>query len=569
MAAQADRKPAGALMAKEHQSNQTPDSEADASSQPRPNTGWSPVIAAALIVVTLGVCVVLPAAWMAVKAGGGVGGWGGGWGQLWPSGADWGALRSSFYYAGGISVLAVVMAWAPARVLARWPRSMTALACVPMLLPPYLAYAGWSLLRAPGSMLGDAVFRASSDPGMAWLPMAVGRACAVIGLASWAWPVVAVMLARAMRWQLGSLDEQLSLDGASWGRAMLTRVRVLRGSLVMAFGLVMVVMLGSAIPLHVAQADTFALRLWLRLDQSGPDQAAAIWAAGWPLWLPGMLAGLVVARAAMRSMGSPEADPPMPVRVGRWTRVVALGVWVVSALVPLALFGVELFDTGLADGLRIIERFVASADRELGASLILVPVMALIGVVLTLASAMVASAGRFKPGLGRVVGLVLVVSMAGALAPGVLVGSGIANVGYGLPDGVSDGPWLSMAAMIARWSVLPIVGGVMLALSEPRAFASLRWLDTGSSWRGFWAGWLKPHAGVIMAIGCLFALLGFHEIEATVQVASPQWPSLPRKLLNMLHFARDDDLSAAVVLIEAPTLILIVLTTAVVGWRRR
>ena len=108
---------------------------------------------------------------------------------------------------------------------------------------------------------------------------------------------------------------------------------------------------------------------------------------------------------------------------------------------------------------------------------------------------------------------------------------------------------------------------ILLAASEPGALAALRRVDAGQSLAGFARGWLLPHAWPLLAIGGLSAVLGLHEIEAAVQVASPGWPSLPRKLLNMLHFARDDDLSAAVVLIEAPTLVLAVLLTLVIGWR--
>ncbi len=494
-------------------------------------------------------------------------------GTWWPSAGGRRALGLTLAYAAGIALLATLLAWAPARVMARWPAAATALACVPALLPPYLAYAGWTLWRAPGTWLGDAVFRLSADPAWAWLPMAVGRACAVLGLACWAWPLAAAVLSRSMRWRLGSLDEQLAMDGASPVRALAARLRVLRGSMLAAFGLVLVVMLGSAVPLHVAQVETFALRIWLELDQTGPAGSAGIWLSGWPLWLPAMAAGVLLARFASRALSLNDEPPPCAVRAGPWAFFAAGLVWALSALVPLGLFAAELFDGGIANGVQIMQRFIASADQELRGALLLAMVMVVLGTALGAASGALASDARFSPALRWLLGLVLAVSAAGAMAPGVLVGSSLSQLGTAVAGwgwtGFSDGPWLTLAAMIARWSVVPIGAGVLLAASEPGALAALRRLDAGSSLNGFARGWLVPHTWPLLAIGGLFAVLGLHEIEAAVQVASPGWPSLPRKLLNMLHFARDDDLSAAVVLIETPTLVLVVLLTLVIGWRSR
>jgi len=60
---------------------------------------------------------------------------------------------------------------------------------VPLCLPSYLVYIGWSLLRAPGTYLGDALVGA---PDSLW--QFANTAQASIGLALWAWPIAAIIL---------------------------------------------------------------------------------------------------------------------------------------------------------------------------------------------------------------------------------------------------------------------------------------------------------------------------------------------------------------------------------------
>src|SRR5690606_38286480 len=57
--------------------------------------------------------------------------------------------------AGIIALLATTIALPAAWATRTWRGPALVALLVPMLLPSYLAYSGWGLLRAPGTALGD------------------------------------------------------------------------------------------------------------------------------------------------------------------------------------------------------------------------------------------------------------------------------------------------------------------------------------------------------------------------------------------------------------------------------
>ena len=117
-------------------------------------------------------------------------GWGGGEVVKWPA---WALIWRTVWVCGLIAVLATVLGfpagWVSRKLPGRWALLMVA----PMLMPSYLAYAGWGLLRAPGTWLGDWLLRgpsvgsgtANAAVGSAaanWWPVAASHAQAVLGL---------------------------------------------------------------------------------------------------------------------------------------------------------------------------------------------------------------------------------------------------------------------------------------------------------------------------------------------------------------------------------------------------
>ena len=212
-------------------------------------------------------------------------------------------LAGSAAWAAGIAAAAVVFALPAAWALRKRPYLATLL-LVPLVQPNYLAYAGLNLLRAPHTLLGDWVERLA-QAGMKDAPLVLGRVVAFAGLSLWVWPLAAITLGGFVRSIDDEVLESARLETRSPARRMLLVVGMLRRGLLAAWGAVFLVMLGSAVPLHLAQIETDAIRVWRLLDQTSAANRWTAWVGAWPTLVLAM--GTGVGAAVPRSHGSDRA----------------------------------------------------------------------------------------------------------------------------------------------------------------------------------------------------------------------------------------------------------------------
>lgn len=454
-----------------------------------------------------------------------------------------GLLLQSLAWAGVIALAATGLAWPMAWAIRRrgWPAAMLVLA--PTLLPPYLAYAGWNLLRAPDSWLGSLIERAAAH-GHRWVPITTGRVLAVVGLCLWAAPLAAGVLSITLRRLDEALLDQLRLDAGP--RAIRHRIRLTLPGLVAAFLLTLLLMLGSAVPLHLAQMPTWSIRLWAGLDLIPPSQQGRLWLHAWPLVLIAVAGVAVLARLVSPATGWAE---PGPRRVPASGSVLwACLVPVISVLAPLVLFALHVrslrsLETfwrvsgrAVADGL-----LVAAAVGAISMAVVVVTWAALGGAWSRRTSAFAERSPALNPALIMVMGL----TIAGLL-PGVMVGAAVAGAWDGVGP-IRDSAAVLILAHLARFAAVPALAGVWLRRSESPVDRDLRAVDGAVGVAGWARACWPAHRGVIVGAGLAAALLSFFEIESSVVVQPPYMDNLSRQILGYLHFARTDEMSAAAV----------------------
>jgi 2-aminoethylphosphonate transport system permease protein len=453
-----------------------------------------------------------------------------------------------------IAVLAVALALAPAWWIrctrGRTRAALLALLPAPMLMPPYLAFAGWSIARAPGGPLGDALERAG-PAAMA----AAGQIMAVVGLALWSWPLAAIILLCGLAGLGRDRLEALALDGAGPLRRAAAVMRHLWWSAALAVAVVALVHAGSAVPLHLAQFQTWALRIWAQLNLVSPAEVWWPTTPGAPLgaWvvLPlAALAGLAFAAvlARIRPAEAPVTPPTLAGLAGR-VAVPALSIaaWAMAVVAPAWLFWSSVVD---ARSVLVFWRLAGASVADSAALAVLVGgLVALLSVIVGL---LASSAGPLAGVVTRPLALLLVaLSAALAVVPGVLIGSGVRALVdlFGEPGrALDDAGGTLLLAHLLRFAVLGAVVGWVVALSEPADLRDLRRLDAGRGLVGRLSGWwvsqrptLLPAAGAALAA----MALSIHEIEATVMVQPPGFRSLAARMLELLHYNRHEELAAA------------------------
>lgn len=482
-------------------------------------------------------------------------------------GVDWARLGWTLLTASLIGVLAAACAWPAvwaARALsARW----FVLLLVPMLMPSYLAYIGWSELRAPRTPLGDWLMSAGEgEPGANWRPEAAARVSAILGLVLWSWPLAALILSAQVRGIDRAVLEALRLERAAAWRRWGTILAMTRSGLVAAAGAVTLVMLGSAVPMHLAQFETYAIKLWFLMDLTPVEQHGRVWLAAWPLVVVAVGAGLWIGRRTIGAEpGDGNAEPP---RRRDRVRFVALAttivLWLASVAVPLELM------RGNLEGPGDVRAFWSTHGQAFLVSAGIAGAVAVVALVIAAGAWIGLGAWRGRSLAHGVTRASVVVLLISGLLPGILVGSATAaawnRTGF---DSPAAGLGSVVLAHVARLGFLAALVGAWAWRLEPADRRAMRALDAGDSFAGWLRGALPTQLGPVLAVGVAAGLLSFHEIEAAVMLQPPGLGSFPLQMLQLLHYNRMGDLSAGVVLVGGCGLIAASAVVVLAGFRRR
>ncbi len=461
------------------------------------------------------------------------------------AGADevvsWNTLCSPWIIAGtlawslGIAVCSAALAWPAAWALVRHGRRAAPWMLVPLTMPTYLAYAGYGLARAPGTTLGDWLELAAHE-GWPLAPVIAGKTLAFLGMCLWCWPIPALVIGWAAMKLDPAILESLRIDRPGVMVRHRTLARMVARPLVASIGLVAMLMLGSAIPLHLAQADTWSIKLWFALDNMPWDSRWKVWLLASPVAAAGAVAAWFIARWAQRGAEGSEAAGP-PARAGWLAVLPGIGVWMAATVAPLLLFAFSLrLWSSLIEFWRVNTEAVVSS----------LTIAALVGAAcagLCAGAWMLASSSR------RVIALRLALAAltAAGLAPGVVVGAVVNEAWSTWPatSGLADSLWIVVLTHTARFGWIAALLGCCLAGMEPRDRRAQRQIDGAMNLAGWWQASGRPGASLVLSAGIMTGLLSVHEIESTVMVQPPGIDSLSRRILQFLHFSRMEDLSAA------------------------
>jgi ABC-type Fe3+ transport system permease subunit len=458
----------------------------------------------------------------------------------WPVVPSLNVVAQTILWPLSIAVGAVLIAWPIAWHLGRSSRPWRAWLLVPLTMPTYLAYAGYGLLRSPGSWLGDWLETVGREH---WrdAPFLAGQGLAWLGLVLWSWPITAGVLMWGVRGLDPTVEDALAIDGRSRLQRAWTRLLLIRGTVLSAIAIVTLIMLGSAIPLHLAQVESWALKLWLALDSLPRHERWRVWVLASPLMLIAVCAGWWISGWAVRGdIREDHSARERNKRAGLLRNLPACWMWAVWSLATLIPLG--LFAWSIRDRRTLIDFWRINPDA-MGWSLV---VASLCGGIAAGLAAVVWQLLAERRGQ-RVLRILITILAASGLAPGVIVGA-IVNEAWNQStwqQPVADSVAIIVLAHLARFAWIGALAGAILAALEPRERSEQRAVDGDRSLRGWWLVSGRPAIGALVGTGIVVGLLSFHEIESSVMVQPPGIDGLSRRILQFLHFSQMDDLSAA------------------------
>lgn len=424
-------------------------------------------------------------------------------------------------------------------------------AMVPVWMPSYALYGAMNLARAPDTVVGRwLVEYATSDPGRRWAAVWAGYVIGVLGMSVWGAVIAALVIAADDRGRWGVHEDMMDLEPA--GVVMRGRVWVglHRGALLKAWGVVGVVMLGSGVPLHLAQIETWSIAVWRALSERGVDAWGGVWVMGLPMIFVGVVGAWLVTRVVVRDATS-RGMVGMGVERGGGRRVGGMdwvwggGVWGLGVVVPMLVLAVSI------DDWRAMGLFWSERGDAIGHSVLIGGVVGVIGAVFAMMIA--AMLGHWVRWV-RMVGVIGVFACAaGALVPGVLVGASVAGSGW-VSGGMGE-----LIGLLARVLVVGAVVGAVVAGRESGELLSQRW-TLGGGLGDWWRAHGRTGGMACVGAGVLCGLLAVHEIEASVMITRAGVSTLSQGLLADLHYARLERLSAALL-----NLMIVALVVSCVG----
>ncbi len=436
------------------------------------------------------------------------------------------ALLRTCVLAGIVATVAVLLGWLPGKLLGTSGAHaglLLLLLMLPLVLPQYVLYYAWTLLLSPTTQLGRVL---ASQPDLARLVGVVTSTGVLIG---WYWPLAALVFAQSWR----------SIDGRVWEGAALeaTRSQVFRHvtlplfsrTILLALGVCFVLSLSEFAAFHLAGVRTIGTELAVLYELTGA--AAPVARAAWPVTLPALLAALALTMSSQRWMPTAVTlkTSTAGAKVPAWIALLLL--LVVSWLAPVVLLVANVTTW------QPFRQFLMLHVDDLAWSLLTAGVAALIAYLIALgglccsqrrtAMLLVCGATFLAMFLPASLSAVSFLKLSGSVAPNVR-------------------SWfLVSAGQASRFAGLALILLLLTRYPDQRQLAEMASLDGASPFRA-WRYVHFPRVWPVLAGTLLLVtMLSFTELPATMILLPAGLPNFAQRLLNQMHYARDQQVIAS------------------------
>lgn len=423
-----------------------------------------------------------------------------------------------------------------------------ALFILPLALPQHVLYYAWSLLLSPTTALGQAL--ATNADLARWTAMTTGTLVQI----GWYWPLAGLFCCQGWRRIDPELIEMARTEADR--RTIRRRVMwpILARPAAMAFGVCYVLAMSDFATFHLSGVKTVGTELALIFEMTG---SAAI-PAGYSI--PAIALALGAALTLGR-IGRPSSSPA----ARRQTSSVGSIYWIIW--IALILFSfvcpVVLLVGSIREGTVLPDSLRLHAD-DLAGSLAIAATTA----VLSLAIGIGVMRMKERSGFRRPAAAIETTIYLAMLLPGALVASGLLSLvsmnGWG--DGLRQSMWIVALGQTGRYAGVALILLSLLRNARLEDLLEMAEVDGAGRFQR-WRRVSWPHTAPVAAGTLLVVMmLSMTELAATMILLPAGVPNFAQRLLNQMHYAREQQVIASCVLLVAT---FIVLGLIVSRWFRR
>lgn len=443
------------------------------------------------------------------------------------------ALRS-FGLAAIVAAAAVVLGWVPGRLLGTSRRGrdfVLMLLLMPLVLPRYVLYYAWSLLLTPTSIFGRYLSARPEAAKFVWTVVSSSV------LVLWYWPLAALLIAQGWRNYDKQIRDCASLDVD--GLAMFRRITLpmIGRSLFLAFGVCFVLTASEFATFHLAGVQTIGAELAVLYELTGSTGYVA--RAAWPVVVVALAAAVCLGRSSTRWSSTDPAVDTVEFKSQRWRWGVLLGLIGICFLAPVGLLLTSMRDS------QALRQFITLHLDELGWSLAVSGVAAVGAYLVALgALSLDRKAGAGRRILGFVVRTTIFLAM---FVPACVVAVSLVRllaVSH-MPGSVRQGWFIVSAGQAARFAGVALVLLLLGRESQEQRLSEMAKLDGASRFQAWWHVQLPRTWPLIVGTFILVVMLGVTELSATMVLLPAGLPNFAQRLLNQMHYARDQQVIAS------------------------
>jgi len=474
------------------------------------------------------------------------------------------SLVRSFALAAAVAAAAVFLGYVPGRVLGSCRNGwdvLLLLLLMPLVLPRYLLYYAWTLPLSPTTQLGMYV---AARAELARIVYGLAS-CSVLIL--WYWPVASLLIAQGWR----NIDRQIwdcaALDGGRFQVFARMTLPLLGRPILLAFGVCFVLSLSEFATFHLAGIPTVGTELAVLYEQTGSESSVA--AAAAPVVLPAVLMAIVLSRSCRVWRSSFSSPGGFGFAPQRWQWAVLFVLLGMSLVAPLGFLVGAVKDTGP------FEDFLRLHSDELAWSFLISVVAAVIANLIAYA---VVSTQRASGAQGsanratqsntslamRFLSVVITTTIFIAMfVPACLIAVSLLRTAavLRLPSAFRQDWYIVSAGQASRFAGVALILLLLARHSHRQQLTEMASVDGASAPAAWWHVHLPHTLPVIVGSLILITMLGLTELSATMVLLPAGLPNFAQRLLNQMHYAREQQVIASCLLLA---LVFVVLAVVVV-----
>jgi ABC-type Fe3+ transport system permease subunit/DNA-binding beta-propeller fold protein YncE len=444
-----------------------------------------------------------------------------------------GLMFRSFALAAVIAAVSVLLGYVPGRLLGTSRKGkdlLLLLLLMPLVLPRYVLYYAWTLLLSPTTDLGRYF---STNPELARF---VGTFTSSMVLVLWYWPLASLLIGQGWR----NIDRQIRdcacLDASNFQIFKKITLPLLGRSMCLAFGVCFVLLLSEFTTFHLAGIQTIGTELAVLYELTG--SASGLIRAAWPVIIAAFIISSVLGKST-RSWDTASAPVgAIELKSLRWQWGIFFALVAVSLLVPISLL------IGSVTNAYAFKTFLKLHIDELGWSLAIAVVAAVVSYLIAFGALLLEKLRKIGRILSIVVHTTIFLAMfvpASLAAVCLLKIMAICN----LPVFLRQSWYIVSVGQAGRFSGVALIILILTRASHERQLSEMASLD-GASWLKSWWYVHLPRTWRLFA-GAFLLILMFSvtELSATMVLLPAGLPNFAQRLLNQMHYARDQQVIAS------------------------